>query len=151
MGCATLSRWIAQHKKINAFSKIEFSHQPLGRSWPNLKRMTESKMATNTRWPPKEYGCQKKMAANRRWLPIKDGKETRLIYNDVKTISCYFFSFLLQFLLVIFLGQNFFWVTKICIKKNLGQTKNLGEKIWVEFFFGSNKIWVGILFWSKKN
>ena len=86
-----------------------------------------------------------------------------------------FFSFLLQFLLVIFSGRNFFWVKKICVEKKFGTKKhwignwvgiflgkkNLHRKFWskkfggkkklkVGFFWVSKNIWVGIFVGSKK-
>ena len=59
-------------------------------------------------------------------------ERTRLIYNDVKTISCYcFFHFYFNFV-GDFLGSEFVWVKKICVEKKFGT-----KKIWVGNFFGS--------------
>ena len=54
-------------------------------------------------------------------------------------------SFLLQFLLVIFSGRNFFWVKKICVENKFGTKKN-----WAGIFLGKKNL--GRKFcWVKKN
>ena len=71
---------------------------------------------------------------DRAWSGIlKIRLETRLIYNDVKTISCYCF----------FIFTSIFW-----------QKLNLGKKKFDQIFFGPKtflvKIFGSEIFWAKK-
>ena len=70
---------------------------------------------------------------------------TRLIYNDVKTISCYnkirLFCWYKLIFFFIFASICFGSFLKKIVKKIFWRKKNLQKKIWVEFCFGPKKIW----------